>query len=74
MAEENTAEKVEVASTGAAPAKKNVLMIVLSVFNILALLGVGVLVYKDGHKTTDKDKLTQVLRGVEASKKVRRGK
>ena len=70
MAEENTAEKVEVASTGAAPEKKNILMIVQSVFNIVALLGVGVLVYKDGNKVTDKDKLTQVLRGVEEAKKL----
>ena len=70
MAEENSAEKVEAASPAGAPEKKNILMIVLSVFNIIALLGVGALVYKDGHKTTDKDKLEQVLRGVEEAKSV----
>ncbi len=65
MAEDNAAEKTEQAAPAAAsaPAQKPTLFIILAVFNMIVVVGVGAMIFMSQKKAEKEDGVESVIRG-----------
>ncbi|MBT4763062.1 MAG: flagellar protein FliL [Bdellovibrionaceae bacterium] len=71
MAEDNAAEKEAAAAPApaAAPAQKPTLFIILAVFNMIVVVGVGAMIYMAQQKAANEEGVESVIRGEQEAQK-----